>query len=250
MLLTHAHLDHSGYLPLLVKNGFRGPIISTAATEDLCRVLLPDSGHLQEQDAEFANRHGFSKHKPALPLYTEEDANRALKAFHAIEFGEDVHLPAGGVAHFVPAGHILGAASIALDWKGIRIVFSDVSAMIERLNILSGQRQISATSRTRLNDEMDALAGIINKTIHRGGTVIVPAFAVGRAQSLIYHIGQLEELTKSYTMVSERSVHQRVTRKSKPESASESQVSAAKREPEPVTQPSAGQDLGDNIELF
>ena len=74
VLLTHAHLDHSGYLPLLVKNGFRGPIICTSATQDLCKVLLPDSGHLQEQDAEFANRHGFSKHHPALALYTEEDA--------------------------------------------------------------------------------------------------------------------------------------------------------------------------------
>jgi metallo-beta-lactamase family protein len=203
VLLTHAHLDHSGYLPLLVKNGFRGPIICTSATQDLCKVLLPDSGHLQEQDAEFANRHGFSKHHPALALYTEEDAERALKSFHPIAFNRDVPLPAGGMARFVRAGHILGAASIQLDWNGIQIVFSgdigryDDPLMPDPVTPSSADYLLmESTYGDRCHDKADvedALAGIINKTIHRGGTVIVPAFAVGRAQSLIYHIGRLKE---------------------------------------------------------
>ncbi len=203
VLLTHAHLDHSGYLPLLVKNGFRGPIICTAATEDLCRVLLPDSGHLQEQDAEFANRHGFSKHHPALPLYTEEDAERALKSFRPVAFNQDVPLSAGGMARFVPAGHILGAASIALDWNGIKIAFSgDIGRYDDPLMpdpvtpSPADYLLMESTYGDRSHDKTDVeevLAGIINKTIHRGGTVIVPAFAVGRAQSLIYHIGRLKE---------------------------------------------------------
>jgi len=96
VLLTHAHLDHSGYLPLLVKNGFKGPIYATNATLELCRILLPDSGHLQEEQAQFANRHGFSKHSPALPLYTEQDAHHCLKRFRAVSFAEEIE-PAPGV---------------------------------------------------------------------------------------------------------------------------------------------------------
>ncbi len=118
VILTHAHLDHSGYLPLLAKNGFRGPIFCTPATGDLCGILLPDSGHLQEQDAEFANRHSFSKHKPALPLYTEDDALRVLKLLRPVAFDATCKLPGDANAHFVRAGHILGAASIVLEWGG------------------------------------------------------------------------------------------------------------------------------------
>ena len=107
VVLTHAHLDHSGYLPLLVRNGFRGPVIATSGTQDLCGILLPDSGHLQEQDADFANRYKFSKHQPALPLYTEQDARDALAHFRAAPFDHTVDLPGGATVRFTHAGHIL-----------------------------------------------------------------------------------------------------------------------------------------------
>jgi metallo-beta-lactamase family protein len=202
VVLTHAHLDHSGYLPLLVKKGFSGPVFCTEATASLCGILLPDSGHLQEQDAEFANRHHFSKHHPALPLYTEEDAERALKALRPHHFDSVFPLPGGARITFLRAGHILGAATVVVEWNGRRIAFSgDIGRygdplmpdpvapdMVDYLLMEStyGDREHDRT------DPQDALADIITKTIHRGGTVIIPAFAVGRAQSLLYHIGQLK----------------------------------------------------------
>ncbi len=202
VVLTHAHLDHSGALPLLVKNGFRGPVFCTAATKDLCGIMLPDSGHLQEQDAEFANRHGFSRHKPALPLYTEQDAERALDFLKPAGFGAAVALPGGATARFVHAGHILGAASVIIEWAGRRIVFSgDIGRYGDPLMPDPETPQdadyllIESTYGNRSHGTEDAdtaLADAIGKTIHRGGTVIVPAFAVGRAQSLIYHISRLK----------------------------------------------------------
>lgn len=115
VLLTHAHLDHTGYLPLLIKQGFAGPVFCSRSTAVFCEILLPDSGHLQEKDAEFANRHGFSKHKPALPLYTLKDALRSLQQLRPVEFEQGLNLPSGASALFRRAGHILGAASIELD---------------------------------------------------------------------------------------------------------------------------------------
>lgn len=123
VLLTHAHLDHSGYLPLLVKQGFAGPIICTDATRELCEILLTDSGHLQEQDAEFANRYHFSKHKPALPLYTEDDAVACLRRFRSIDFHKSETI-CGIETRFLRAGHILGAAMIELKAGGKTIIFS------------------------------------------------------------------------------------------------------------------------------
>src|SRR5215510_11370518 len=124
IVLTHAHLDHSGYLPLLVKHGFAGPVFCSDATADLCAILLPDSGHLQEKDAEFANRHGFSKHKPALPLYTEKDARTALTHLTPVPFDKEQPLPGGAAIRLRRTGHILGAASIELNWAETRTVFS------------------------------------------------------------------------------------------------------------------------------
>ena len=124
VVLTHAHLDHTGYLPLLAKNGFGGHVLCTTATADLCGILLPDSGHLQEKDAEYANRHGFSKHKPALPLYTEEDARRCLKQLAPISVDQDRPLPGGATVRLRKAGHILGAATAQLNWSGTTVVFS------------------------------------------------------------------------------------------------------------------------------
>src|SRR5512138_2854948 len=124
VVLTHAHIDHSGYLPRLMNLGFKGPIYATQATTALCKILLPDSGFLQEEQARFANRHGFSKHKPALPLYTKEDAERCLHQFSSVRFGDEIEVATGVRATFHPAGHLLGAASVRIEHEGTSIVFS------------------------------------------------------------------------------------------------------------------------------
>ncbi len=201
-VLTHAHIDHAGYLPLLIKRGFRGPVFCSHATADLCAILLPDAGHLQEKDAEFANRHGFSKHKPALPLYTEEDARAALKHLMPISFDEERTLPGGGTIRLRRAGHILGAASVQLDWAGIAIVFSgdlgryDDATMVDPLSIdRADYLLVESTYGDRRHDKRDpadALAEVVGNTIGRGGTVVIPAFAVGRVQSLLFYFQQLK----------------------------------------------------------
>jgi metallo-beta-lactamase family protein len=124
VVLTHAHLDHTGYLPLLVANGFRGPVYSTAPTLDLCAILLPDSGHLQEEEADTANRYGYSKHKPALPLYTEKQAVECLRSFETVDFGREFAVLPDVTVRFTRAGHMLGAASIHLSDPRTSIVFS------------------------------------------------------------------------------------------------------------------------------
>jgi metallo-beta-lactamase family protein len=201
VVLTHAHLDHSGYIPLLVKQGFRGPIYCTESTRQLCEILLPDSGHLQENDADFANRHRFSKHKPALPLYTQDDAERSLHYLKSVRFGETVKLPGGAAARWRRAGHILGAASVQIDWDSVATVFSgDVGRfndpmMVDPTTIADADYLlVESTYGDRLHskaDPEDALGEIINRTVHRGGTVVVPAFAVGRAQSILFHVQNL-----------------------------------------------------------
>ena len=124
VVLTHAHIDHSGYLPLLIKNGFKGRVYCTTGTRDLCQILLPDAGHLQEEDARYINKHGFSKHRQALPLYTEQDAQRALKHLQPVAFDTSTALGNGISFRLLPAGHILGAAIIAFEIDGKRLVFS------------------------------------------------------------------------------------------------------------------------------
>lgn len=203
LALTHAHLDHSGYLPLLVRNGFAGPAICTDATKALCSILLPDSGHLQEQDAAFANRHRFSKHDPALPLYTEEEARKALDRLRPAPFNQAIELAGGAKLRFVRAGHILGAASVIIEWDGKAVLFSgDIGRYGDPLmpDPVTPDKAdyllMESTYGDRLHDRADpqaALAAIINRTIHRGGTVIVPAFAVGRAQSLLYHLARIKQ---------------------------------------------------------
>src|SRR6266700_2398493 len=176
-VLTHAHLDHSGALPLLVKQGFSGSIFCSRATIDLCGILLPDSGHLQEKDAEFANRHGFSKHKPALPLYTQQDARRALELLSPLPFDQDNAIKGGIGVRLRRAGHILGAASVQLELGGRTIVFSgDLGRYDDAAKV----------------DPEKALADVIGTTIGRGGTVVIPAFAVGRTQSLLYYLERLK----------------------------------------------------------
>jgi metallo-beta-lactamase family protein len=202
VVLTHAHLDHSGYLPLLVKQGFKGPIYCTEATRDLCAILLPDSGYLQEKDAEFANRHGFSKHAPALPLYTAEDAERALARFAPIPFRREQHVAKNIAARLLPGGHILGAAVVELRCAKTSIVFSgdlgrpNDATMLEPTTVRRADYLVvESTYGDRRHDPADpenALAEIIIRTAARGGVVLVPAFAVGRTQALLFHLYRLK----------------------------------------------------------
>jgi len=199
VLLTHAHLDHSGYLPLLVKQGFKGPIHATDATRDLCEILLPDSGHLQEQDAEFANRHRFSKHHPALPLYTEEDARRCLRQFRSVAFHKPLEI-AGMTAFFRRAGHILGAATIELS-ADVKVLFSgdvgrpqDIAMPPPEPLPAVDYLLVESTYGNRIHNGVDAedvLAQAITRTASRGGTILIPAFAVGRTQVLLLHLSRL-----------------------------------------------------------
>ncbi|HJQ57746.1 MAG TPA: MBL fold metallo-hydrolase [Vineibacter sp.] len=202
VVLTHAHLDHSGYLPLLVRSGFKGTVLCTEATRDLCSILLPDSGHLQERDAEFANRHGFSKHKPALPLYTEAEARACLDRLEPQRFGTSHALGDAMTVRFLPAGHILGAAMVEIATRGGTVLFSgdlgrpNSPTMVDPAIV--GQADyllIESTYGNRTHDPADALqvlADVINKTARRGGTILVPTFAVGRAQTLLYFIRELK----------------------------------------------------------
>ncbi|WP_058325377.1 MBL fold metallo-hydrolase RNA specificity domain-containing protein [Sinorhizobium sp. GL28] len=201
VLLTHAHIDHSGYLPALVRDGFSGRIYCSHASMELCQILLKDSAFLQEKDAANANRHGFSKHSPAKPLYTLKDAEAALTHFTPVLFRHRKDLGGGLAITLRHAGHILGAATIDCEWNGTRIVFSgDLGRfgdevmldpeMVEAADYLV----VESTYGDRRHDPaspQDALAEIINRTTARGGTVVIPAFAVGRVQALLYHLERL-----------------------------------------------------------
>jgi metallo-beta-lactamase family protein len=203
VVLTHAHLDHSGYLPLLIRNGFRGRILATPATRDLCAILLPGSCYLQEKDAGYANRHGFSKHHPALPLYTAEEAKASLERFTVRAFDRPFEPVSGFTVNFKPAGHTLGAALIEMRIGGRHLVFSgDLGRphdpiMIEPAVVrLADFLVVESTYGNRLHepeDPEDVLADIIGRTVRRGGVVLIPSFAVGRVQILLYHLQQLKK---------------------------------------------------------
>ena len=202
VLLTHAHLDHSGFLPALVRDGFTGPVWCTSPTLELSRLLLPDSGHLQEEDAAYANRKGFSKHHPALPLYTEADAEHALERFRTVRFGQPLDLGHGATAQFTHAGHILGASSVLIALGGRKLLFSGDLGRYDDLLMRdptdapeADTLVMESTYGDRLHpddDPGDELADVIRRTVGRGGTVLIPAFAVGRAQLLLHVIAQLK----------------------------------------------------------
>jgi len=198
VILTHAHIDHSGYLPLLVKSGFSGKVYCSEGTADLCKILLPDSAHLQEEEAEYANRRGFSKHHPALPLYTKEDAENALTLLTPIRFEQDVDLGDDLTLRLSPNGHILGSAFVRIHNKKTSVLFSgDIGRpndILMRPPVRVKQADyllIESTYGNRLHQNDDPkvkLAAIINKTVKRKGVVVIPVFAVGRAQELLYYI--------------------------------------------------------------
>lgn len=206
LILTHAHIDHSGLIPLLVRSGFRGPIYCSPATAELCNILLPDAGRLQEEDAHFANVKGYSHHNPALPLFTEREAIESLKFFSPIKSNEWLGLEKGLRLRLLRSGHILGSTFVQLSHEsavGTKIL--TFSGDVGRPNplLLREPFQIGETddliiestygdrvhSRENVNDQ---LALVINKVLTRGGTLLIPAFSVGRTQDLLYMIRKLE----------------------------------------------------------
>lgn len=206
VVLTHAHIDHSGWLPRLVAQGFTGPVHCTGGTADLCRLVLPDAAHLQEEDAKFANKRGFSKHHPALPLYTEADAAEALSRLRPAPYGKKISVIDGIDIEFINAGHLLGSSYVLVtrqDRSGGRILFGgdlgrysrpilpDPSPGVEADVLL-----VESTYGDRAHPEEDggaALARIITETVARRGKVIVPAFAIGRVEEFLYWLFKLED---------------------------------------------------------
>ena len=201
VLLTHAHLDHSGYIPALIRAGFKGRVICTRSTIELCGLILPDSGHLQEEEAKYARRKKYSDHARPTPLYTFKDAKAALARFDAVPFSKPVDLGDGITAEFIPAGHLLGTAQIRLDISGITVHFSgdlgrDSDPLMRPPVPFAGADVLicESTYGNRLHEAVDAeaeLARVIRRVVARGGTILIPAFAVGRAQGLMYHIARL-----------------------------------------------------------
>lgn len=197
VILTHAHIDHSGYIPRLVKNGFRGRVLATQATCDLSAIMLPDAGYLQEEEAAYANRKRFSRHSPALPLYTEGEAVKSLERFQPVEVRKPFLLESGLEVTFTPAGHILGAASVRLQYENDSILFSGDIGRVNDAVMRAPEHPPSAdivvvestygNKRHAIVEPLDELRDVINRTIQRGGIVLIPSFAVGRAQLLLYY---------------------------------------------------------------
>ncbi|MFI5179117.1 MAG: MBL fold metallo-hydrolase, partial [Vicinamibacterales bacterium] len=204
VVLTHAHLDHCGYLPRLVSQGFKGRIFCTAATADLAKIVLADAAKLQEEDAERANRKGYTRHRPALPLYTTVEAERAMRLLQPVGYDRPMPVAPGITAEFINAGHLLGSAyaRVVIEATGqvllfggdlgryARPVLPDPSP-IDRADVLL----VESTYGDRAHDADDngaRLAEIINRTTKRGGKVIIPAFALGRVEELLYWIRDLE----------------------------------------------------------
>jgi len=200
VLLTHAHIDHSGMLPALVRDGFTGPIFATPPTIDLCQILLPDAAHIQEEDAMYANRKGFSRHHPALPLYTMADADKSLQKLRAVPF-RDMRQVGDLSFRMQPAGHILGAASIEVSDGDQSILFSgDLGRDDDLLMFPPSPPEspdyvvIESTYGDRLHgdaDPIETLANVLQETTDRLGILLIPSFAVGRTQTLLYCLHEI-----------------------------------------------------------
>lgn len=206
VILTHAHIDHSGLLPRLVANGFHGRIYCTHGTADLCSLVLPDAGRLQEEDARLANRGRFSRHTPAVALFTEADAYAALAQVEAVPFDRPIAAAPGLEAEFIHAGHLLGSAFVRVSragGRGSRILFGgdlgrygrpvlpDPSPAVEAETLL-----LESTYGDRVHadvDEAALLERVVTETARRGGRVLIPAFAVGRTEEVLYWLKQLED---------------------------------------------------------
>lgn len=214
VILTHAHLDHCGWIPRLVKEGFRGPIYATPPTIDLCGIILPDSGHLQEEDAKFYNKVKKSKHDPALPLYTFEEAEVSLQYFKPVHVGDTIQLNPEIFFRFVPAAHILGSCmaevSLTINGQGRRLIFTGDIGRVHDYKVAPGKVihygpqegesadlvVMESTYGNRVHpkeDPLPELAELITNTAERGGSVIVPAFAVERTQKFVFILKHLME---------------------------------------------------------
>lgn len=206
IVLSHAHLDHSGYIPLICRDGFRGRVIATPSTQALCRILLPDSGHLQEEEAEYANQRGYSKHSPARPLYTEDDARKCLERFDAAELDSPVDCGGGVHASFRHAGHILGAASVLVETGGAnsrRILFSGDLGRPNHPILLppapvppADVIVVESTYGDRTHNDTESLKlfeEAIVATARRNGVIIIPSFAVDRTEIVLFNLRRLGE---------------------------------------------------------
>ncbi|HLG42728.1 MAG TPA: MBL fold metallo-hydrolase [Planctomycetota bacterium] len=202
VVLTHAHIDHSGYLPALVRDGFKGKVYCSPATRDLCGVLLPDSAHLQEEEARYANKKGYSKHHPARPLYTKKDAEAAISRLKAVPEEEEFEPAKGLTARLIPNGHILGSNCVHVTDRKASVLFSgDVGRFSDPLmkdpkpppaavayvieSTYGGRNHPGGNPQERLRE-------VVARTAKRGGVVIIPAFAIGRAQIVLFHLQQLK----------------------------------------------------------
>lgn len=203
VFLTHAHIDHSGYIPRLIKNGFHGPVYCSEGSFELLKILLPDSGYLQEEEARYANRKGYSKHNPALPLYTRKEAEVALLNFEPIPFNKPVRINSDVTLTLSRAGHILGASCILLEAASRRIIFSGDVGRYHDLIMRPPEPVadadyliIESTYGDRDHENEDVwqrLADIINEAARNNGTIVIPAFAVGRAQHILRIVHELRE---------------------------------------------------------
>jgi metallo-beta-lactamase family protein len=214
VILTHAHLDHSGWIPRLMKQGFHGPVYATPPTIDLCSILLPDSGHLQEEDAAYYNKTSASKHHPALPLYTLEDAQQCMTLFRPVNFGETEQLPSGLSFRFTRAAHILGSAmaeiTVSSAGNGQRLLFTGDIGRVHNTEIAPGKvihsgptegedcdllvMESTYGNREHPHDDpRPQMAALIRTALQRGGCVVVPSFAVERTQKFLFLLKELME---------------------------------------------------------
>ena len=204
VVLTHAHLDHVGYLPRLVAQGYRGRVFCTPGTQDLCRLVLPDAARIQEEDARQANRHGYSRHNPAQPLYTEPDAFRALTQLQPVAFSQSIEIVDGLTIEFRMAGHLLGSAFLHVRIAGgPTILFGGDLGRYNRPVLPDPEPAVAADvmllestygDRDHLEDDGgEELAAIVRDTVRRGGKLIVPAFAIGRVEEVLYWLRRLEQ---------------------------------------------------------